>query len=112
VCCFVVKGKKYARIHPSLVSVEVGNEVRFSCHNLYPKHAKWEFNHGYITGYAEQSGDNQILIKHAHLNNTGYYSCFAKYNHQDYSNEPFVAVALLKVYGEWELVYNFIYNKI
>ena len=74
--------------------------MRFRC---YSSTAKWEFNHGYITGYAEQYAVDEIRIKHAYLNSTGYYSCFGVYNDLDYP-KPFVAVAMLKVYGKYHLL--------
>jgi len=74
---FFLDREKYA-IYPRYIEAQLGSYIILSCNYQIGDYTyiDWEFNKGFIDGYAKKINATTLEIKSAFLNNSGTYTCF------------------------------------
>jgi len=87
--------KKPSKIYPNFIAAEVGSVQSFLCESKYK--SLWLFENHLIPSNAitnEYSGYTSLAIHKVVLENYGRYKCYG------WDDSPFIAEAMLKVYGK------------
>jgi len=90
------------RITISKSYAKLKEEVVITCKSERFMPTQWEFNKGYIDGYATKVDPRELIIRRVNQNNAGNYSCFGGYRNF-IGSTWFVATTKLKVLGKLKL---------